>query len=559
MTGHPLGSILLQDCLITQAQLNKALQIQRQKAEGTGHWQLLGEILVECQFVSYQDLQAALDRQAQLNEIEFFGVCSHPSTRSVFKRVLDISGAIVGLSILLVFLPIIAPAIYLNSPGSIFIYQRRVGLRGKQFKLWRFRTTTPGAECYRLKIGNQKGKKFFDHKDEPQVTWVGGILRRFYLDEMPQFLNVLYGEMSLVGTRPPTLDEIKFYSEKDWQRLAIKPGMTGRWQVSRQKYGMSFDSVLAMDIDYIKRWKYHSDIKILSDTAVHILLGPKRDRIEGLEFTTGENKIGILNVPIDNMSVLELLDKLESGVVLTPNVDHLMKLQKDPEFYENYSLADYKVCDSQILMYASRFLGTPLKEKISGSDFFPAFCEYHRNNPDVTIFLMGGAEGIADRARERVNSRIGREIIVASHSPSFGFEKNEQECLDIVDLINQSRATVLAVGVGAPKQEKWIYNYKNRLTHIRIFLAVGATIDFEAGTLSRAPKWMSHLGVEWIFRITRDPKRLWKRYLVEDLPFFWLLLKQRLGMYTPPSFNPVKPKSPSQLSHRDEMNSTRKP
>jgi exopolysaccharide biosynthesis WecB/TagA/CpsF family protein len=93
---------------------------------------------------------------------------------------------------------------------------------------------------------------------------------------------------------------------------------------------------------------------------------------------------------------------------------------------------------------------------------------------------------------------------------------------------------VLAVGVGAPKQEKWICKYKDRFTHVKIFMAVGATIDFEAGVVQRSPKWMSKFGLEWLFRISADPKRLWKRYLLEDLPFFWLLLKQKLGLYRSP-------------------------
>jgi exopolysaccharide biosynthesis WecB/TagA/CpsF family protein len=253
-----------------------------------------------------------------------------------------------------------------------------------------------------------------------------------------------------------------------------------------------------------------------------------------MRFVAKSNKVGILNVPIDNLSMQELLEELQSGLLLTPNVDHLMNLQRDAEFHRIYATADYRVCDSQILMYAAQFLGTPLKEKVSGSDFFPRFCEYHRDSPHISIFLLGGAPGVADQARSRLNSRVGRNLIIASHSPSFGFEQNEAECLDIVELINQSKATVLAVGVGSPKQEKWIHRHRDQLPHVKIFMAIGATIDFEAGVIRRAPKWMSHLGIEWMYRIATDPKRLWKRYLIEDVPFFWLLLKQKFGFYVCP-------------------------
>lgn len=269
------------------------------------------------------------------------------------------------------------------------------------------------------------------------------------------------------------------------------------------------------------------------------------------------HQVKILNLSIDNLTLMDLLERLEQGVVFTPNVDHLMKLQKDAEFHRVYNMADYKVCDSQVLVYASRFLGTPFKEKISGSDLFPNFCKFHQTNPDITIFLLGAKAGVADHARTRINQKIGREIVIDAYSPSFGFERNEQECLEIIDRINQSRATVLAVGVGAPKQEKWIYAYKDQLPHVKIFLAVGATIDFEAGVVQRSPKWISRLGLEWLFRIACDPKRLWRRYLVDDLPFFLLLLKQKLGLYVAPFPVTIAPKNlplrPSETPPRPKL------
>lgn len=239
-------------------------------------------------------------------------------------------------------------------------------------------------------------------------------------------------------------------------------------------------------------------------------------------------KVEILDVEIDNISKAELLNRLTRGVIFTPNVDHLMKLQTDPEFKQAYEVADYKICDSQIVLYASKFLGSPLQAKISGSELFPTFCEHHKDNPNITIFLLGGAEGVAKQAQVRINAKIGRDIIVAAHSPSFGFEKDEVECQAIVELINRSAATVLVIGVGAPKQEIWIAKYKDQLPNIDIFMAVGASIDFEAGVKPRAPEWVSDHGLEWFYRLMSEPKRLWKRYLVDDLPFFWLLLQQKL-------------------------------
>ena len=260
-------------------------------------------------------------------------------------------------------------------------------------------------------------------------------------------------------------------------------------------------------------------VAVLTSTAAGML---ERQRARLRE------RVEILGVEIDNVSQRQFLSELTKGVIFTPNVDHLMKLQKDAEFQAAYRQADYKVCDSQILMYASKLLGKPLKAKISGSDLLPLFCDYHKNNPDITIFLLGGAEGVAKQAQININARFGRSIVIGAHSPSFGFEKNETECQSIINIVNLSGATVLAVGVGAPKQELWIAKYRSQMPGVKIFMAVGAALDFEAGNKPRAPQFWSDLGIEWLYRLMSEPRRLWKRYLLDDLPFFRLLLTQKL-------------------------------
>ncbi|WAL61696.1 WecB/TagA/CpsF family glycosyltransferase [Thermocoleostomius sinensis] len=246
------------------------------------------------------------------------------------------------------------------------------------------------------------------------------------------------------------------------------------------------------------------------------------------------NQVELLNVAIDNVSMQELLASLNQGVVFTPNVDHLVKLQSDREFFEAYMAADYRTCDSKIIYYALKLVRRPIVEKISGSDLFPAFYQYHKHNEDVKIFLLGAKEGVAAEAQRRINAKVGRDIVIGVHSPSFGFERNEEECQQIIEMINQSGATVLAIGAGAPKQEKFIHKYKNQFKHIKIFMAIGATIDFEAGNVSRAPKWISEMGLEWLYRLVSEPRRLWRRYLLEGPTFFWFLLMQAMKLYVNP-------------------------
>lgn len=240
-------------------------------------------------------------------------------------------------------------------------------------------------------------------------------------------------------------------------------------------------------------------------------------------------KVEILDVEIDNLSQKELLERLsEGGVVFTPNIDHIVKLQSDPLFRKAYRFADYRVCDSQLLLWVSKLIDRPIKEKVSGSDLFPAFYRRYSADESVTIFLLGASCGVAAAAMDKINAKVGRNIVVGAHSPSFQFLDDREENENIIRLIDESRATVLAIGVGAPKQEKWLLRYKDRLRHVKVALAIGATIDFEAGHTKRAPAWISRLGLEWLYRLMREPKRLWRRYLLEDIVFFRMLLRRHL-------------------------------
>lgn len=246
------------------------------------------------------------------------------------------------------------------------------------------------------------------------------------------------------------------------------------------------------------------------------------------------NKIRVLNIDVLEITQNELLNQLDCGVLVTPNLDHLIKLQKDKEFYEAYQKAKWVICDSRILYFLSKLLKRSFPEAIPGSSFFTAYYEHHKDDADCRIFLMGAREGIAKKAMERINGRIGREIVVGAHSPSFGFEKNEKECEELTEIVNRSGANVVLVGVGAPKQEKWIMRWKEKMPGVTLWMALGATIDFEAGTLKRAPFIYRKLGLEWLYRFFKEPKRLFRRYFIDDMKFFWYFGKQLLGRYRNP-------------------------
>lgn len=246
------------------------------------------------------------------------------------------------------------------------------------------------------------------------------------------------------------------------------------------------------------------------------------------------NKVKILNVEIQNITEHELLQQLKRGVLITPNVDQMVKLQKDWEFYEIVKKAEWVVCDSKILLLCSKLLGTPLKEAILGSGFFPHFYMYHKDDADCKIFLLGSMEGVAKKAMENINQKVGREIVVGAYSPAYGFEKKQEENEAIYRMINDSSANVVLVGVGCPKQKKWIDAHKAQMPGVDLWMALGATIDFEAGNVKRAPKWVQKIAMEWFYRFLMEPRRMFKRYFVDDPKFFWYLLKQGIGFYKNP-------------------------
>ena len=195
---------------------------------------------------------------------------THPSVRSWLKRSIDIAGASVGLLITgIIFIPI-ATAIKLDSPGPIFFSQTRCGWLGRKFRIWKFRSMCSNAEALKRQVANQASGAFFKNDNDPRITKIGRFLRKTSLDEFPQFWNVLRGDMSLVGTRPPTQEEVDCYQVPEWQRLNVKPGMTGEWQVNGRSQVRNFQDVINLDLRYQKNWSLQYDLVLIFKTVAII-------------------------------------------------------------------------------------------------------------------------------------------------------------------------------------------------------------------------------------------------------------------------------------------------
>ncbi|MGO4994991.1 WecB/TagA/CpsF family glycosyltransferase [Jeotgalibaca porci] len=243
-------------------------------------------------------------------------------------------------------------------------------------------------------------------------------------------------------------------------------------------------------------------------------------------------RMKFMNTEIDNFTMLETLDAIDdlikknkNAYVVTPNVDHIVQLERGGELREVYQNADLILADGKPLLWIAKWYGTPIKQKISGSDLFPLLCE-RASKKGHTMFFLGAAEGVAAKAAENLTQRYPGLQVVGTYSPPFGFEKDAVEMQKIENMIKDLNPQILIVGLGCPKQEKFILHNRKKLK-VPISLGLGASLDFEAGKIKRAPAWMANYGFEWLFRITQDPKRMFKRYLIDDLKILRLIVKYK--------------------------------
>jgi anti-anti-sigma factor len=193
---------------------------------------------------------------------------THRSVKSPIKRAIDIVGSLVGLGITAILFVPIAIAIKLDSPGPIFFRQVRCGLMGRRFRIWKFRSMVTNAEALKHQVTNQVEGAFFKNDHDPRITRVGRFLRKTSLDELPQFWNVLKGDMSLIGTRPPTLEELSQYEILNWQRLDVRPGLSGEWQVNGRSKVRKFEDVIRLDLHYQENWSLMYDLKLMLKTVI---------------------------------------------------------------------------------------------------------------------------------------------------------------------------------------------------------------------------------------------------------------------------------------------------
>lgn len=245
-----------------------------------------------------------------------------------------------------------------------------------------------------------------------------------------------------------------------------------------------------------------------------------------------QNRVEFMNTYIDNITMDEAIHYIEGciknkiiGQVITPNVDQIVRIERDSYFKEICDNSELLLVDGHPLIWTAKLYGRPFKEKICGSDLVPKLCEVSAKK-GYAVFLLGAAPGVAQQAADNLKKIYPALKIAGVYSPPIGFEKDEDEINRINEMLKNSSADLLFVGMGVPKQDIFIYENKDKYK-IPMSFSIGGTIDFIAGKQKRAPKWIRKIGFEWFYRLIRDPQRMFKRYVIDDSKFFSLVWKYR--------------------------------
>lgn len=414
------------------------------------------------------------------------------------KRVMDIVGALVGVAFTAVIACVFGPFIRLQSKASVFDVIERIGKNGRPFNMYRFRIV--------------------DEYD--RITPVGKFLKVSCLEHFPKFYNVLNGDMSLVGTRPPSPEEYSKYKKANIKNLSLKPGVTGMWQIDYGDEPKDINDVLRLDLAYIDRWSIGLDIKLMLKTIFVMLRGrrtiPEECRILGV-------RISIVDMQETVSLIRDNIKNWAGKYICVANVHTTVMSYEDESFREIENNAVLTLPDGRPLSVEAEKRGFQIMERVTGPDLMREMFELS-SRTKYRHFFYGSSEETLSALKNKLEEKYPGIEIAGMIAPPFR-PLSEQEDEDYVRIINAAKPDIVWVGLGAPKQERYMAEHENRINALMI--GVGAGFDYHADTLKRAPKWMQKLSLEWLFRLLQDPKRLMKRYMNTNFKFLRLVKKDR--------------------------------
>ena len=243
-----------------------------------------------------------------------------------------------------------------------------------------------------------------------------------------------------------------------------------------------------------------------------------------------QKKVYIFNCPIDALTMKETVQIIDNAIKEGKHIHHavvnaakIVKMQEDKELYNSIVNADIINADGMPIVWASRLLGKPLPERVAGIDLMQELIKLAYNRK-YKIFFFGAKEEVVKKVVKKYSKEYSPEIIAGYRN---GYYSEEEESL-IAKQIAESRANILFVGISSPKKEKFLYKYKHILKNVNFIMGVGGSFDVIAGKIKRAPKWMQKYGLEWVYRLVQEPRRMWRRYLIGNTKFIILVIKEFL-------------------------------
>jgi len=331
---------------------------------------------------------------------------------------------------------------------------------------------------------------------------------------LPRLFQILRGELAWVGPNARSAGELDLRHEPERRVVSVRPGLISTWWI-RRRTNIAFSGQIEIDAEYINERSLKTDVGILvRSMLVFAYGGAAKETTSRTEF---------LGVPTDNITMQEAIDAVmapssSARQVSFVNVDCVNKACRDQAYREVLVTSDLRLADGIGLRIAGKILGNEVRQNVNGTDMFPRLCA-RLQDEKASLFLLGGRPGIADGVSRWVKERYP-ELRIAGIRNGF-FQAGEEA--SIVEEINRSGATILLVAFGAPKQELWIRKHLKELK-VRSALGVGGLFDFYSGMMPRAPQWVRELGMEWAYRLAKEPGRMWKRYLLGNGIFLFMVM-----------------------------------
>jgi N-acetylglucosaminyldiphosphoundecaprenol N-acetyl-beta-D-mannosaminyltransferase len=351
-------------------------------------------------------------------------------------------------------------------------------------------------------------------------AWGGKILKLLHLQSLPVLVNLLKGDMSLVGPRPVSPGEL---SPREWavrKRSNVRPGLISLWWI-RQRANIDYGTELDTDLEYVDRHGLREDLGISLRAIPAVLYG------QGV--TSAPDRVTLLGIPLTNLTMAEAvetivarLDGKDPTQICFVNADCANIAYRDQPYRNVLQRADLCLADGIGIKLAGKILAEEIRQNVNGTDLFPRLCQALTTS-EKGIFLLGARPGVPEAVAQWIlDHHPGDKVSGFQH----GYYQPEEEPA-VLERIRNSGADLLLVAFGAPRQDIWIDQHLQE-TGVKVAMGVGGLFDFYSGRISRAPLWLREMGMEWLYRLVKEPGRLWKRYLVGNGLFLFRVLWERI-------------------------------